>query len=141
MVRISACHVEGPGSIPGRGEIFSFSTKSFSLSTKSVVAPGEARTHNPGITLCTVYKYRALTDCATGAHWQKGLMQGVGFEPSQSYDYEGLNLGHPANLALVEKAATRPIAVSEVWGCSSVVERSIRIRDARGSIPLISNMF
>ena len=66
-------------------------------------------------------------------------MQGVGFEPSQSYDYEGLNLGHPANLALVEKAATRPIAVSEVWGCSSVVERSIRIRDARGSIPLISN--
>ena len=65
-------------------------------------------------------------------------MQGVGFEPSQSYDYEGLNLGHPANLALVEKAATRPIAVSEMWGCSSVVERSIRIRDARGSIPLIS---
>ena len=35
---------------------------------KSVVAPGEARTHNPGITLCTVYKYRALTDCATGAY-------------------------------------------------------------------------
>ena len=67
-------------------------------------------------------------------------MQGVGFEPSQSYDYEDLNLGHPANLALVEKAATRPIAVSEVWGCSSVVERSIRIRDARGSIPLISNL-
>ena len=31
-------------------------------------APGEARTHNPGITRCTVYKYRALTDCATGAH-------------------------------------------------------------------------
>ena len=92
MVRISACHVEGPGSIPGRGEIFSFSTKSFSLSTKTVVAPGEARTHNPGITLCTVYKYRALTDCATGAYWQKGLMQGVGFEPTQSYDYESLNL-------------------------------------------------
>ena len=23
VVRISACHVEGPGSIPGRGEIFS----------------------------------------------------------------------------------------------------------------------
>ena len=22
VVRISACHVEGPGSIPGRGEIF-----------------------------------------------------------------------------------------------------------------------
>ena len=92
VVRISACHVEGPGSIPGRGEIFSFSTKSFSLSTKSVVAPGEARTHNPGITLCTVYKYRALTDCATGAYWQKGPMQGVGFEPTQSYDYESLNL-------------------------------------------------
>ena len=61
VVRISACHVEGPGSIPGRGEIFSLLTKSF-------VAPGEARTHNPGITLCTVYKYRALTDCATGAY-------------------------------------------------------------------------
>ena len=88
VVRISACHVEGPGSIPGRGEIFSF----FSLSTKSFAAPGEARTHNPGITLCTVYKYRALTDCATGAYWQKGLMQGVGFEPTQSYDYESLNL-------------------------------------------------
>ena len=85
VVRISACHVEGPGSIPGRGEIFSLLAKSF-------VAPGEARTHNPGITLCTVYKYRALTDCATGAYWQKGLMQGVGFEPTQSYDYESLNL-------------------------------------------------
>ena len=65
VVRISACHVEGPGSIPGWGEIFSLLTKSF-------VAPGEARTHNPGITLCTVYKYRALTDCATGAYWTKG---------------------------------------------------------------------
>ena len=32
------------------------------------LAPGEARTHNPGMTHCTVYKYRALTDCATGAH-------------------------------------------------------------------------
>ena len=70
--RMLACHAGGPGSIPGRGEIFSFSTKSFSLSTKSVAAPGEARTHNPGITLCTVYKYRALTDCATGAYWTKG---------------------------------------------------------------------
>ena len=68
-------------------------------------------------------------------------MQGVGFEPSQSYDYEDLNLGHPANLALVEKAATRPIAVSEVWGCSSVVERSILIRDAPGSIPGVSSLF
>ena len=47
--------------------------------TKSA-APGEARTHNPGITFCTVYKYRALTDCATGAHWQKGSLQVVGFE-------------------------------------------------------------
>ena len=83
MVRISACHVEGPGSIPGRGENF-FPQK--------VDAPGEARTHNPGISLCTVYKYRALTDCATGANWQKGLLQGVGFEPTQSYDYESLNL-------------------------------------------------
>ena len=27
---------------------------------------------------------------------------------------------------------------ANLWGCSSVVERSIRIRDARGSIPLIS---
>ena len=35
-----------------------------------MLAPGEARTHNPGITLCTVYKYRALTDCATGAALQ-----------------------------------------------------------------------
>ena len=33
------------------------------------LAPGEARTHNPGIPHCTVYKYRALTDCATGAMW------------------------------------------------------------------------
>ena len=32
------------------------------------LAPGEAGTHNPGITHCTVYKYRALTDCATGAN-------------------------------------------------------------------------
>ena len=32
------------------------------------LAPGEARTHNPGISHCTVYKYRALTDCATGAN-------------------------------------------------------------------------
>ena len=59
VVRISACHVEGPGSIPGRGENF-FPQK--------VDAPGEARTHNPGISLCTVYKYRVLTDCATGAN-------------------------------------------------------------------------
>ena len=29
-------------------------------------SPGEARTHNPGIARRTVYKYRALTDCATG---------------------------------------------------------------------------
>ena len=36
--------------------------------TPKELAPGEARTHNPGITHCTVYKYRALTDCATGAH-------------------------------------------------------------------------
>ena len=35
---------------------------------KNNAAPGEARTHNPGISLCTVYKYRALTDCATGAY-------------------------------------------------------------------------
>ena len=36
---------------------------------KYCVAPGEARTHNPGIAHTrTVYKYRALTDCATGAY-------------------------------------------------------------------------
>ena len=34
---------------------------------EKVLALGEARTHNPGITWCTVYKYRALTDCATRA--------------------------------------------------------------------------
>ena len=90
MVRISACHVEGPGSIPGRGENFSHKCKC--IKEHKTAAPGEARTHNPGISLCTVYKYRALTDCATGAYWQKGLMQGVGFEPTQSYDYESLNL-------------------------------------------------
>ena len=57
-----------------------------------LAAPGEARTHNPGISLSTVYKYRALTDCATGANWQKFALQGVGFEPTQSFDYESLNL-------------------------------------------------
>ena len=32
VVRISACHVEGPGSIPGRGETFStFRTRTFFL--------------------------------------------------------------------------------------------------------------
>ena len=69
------------------------------------LAPGEARTHNPGITHCTVYKYRALTDCATGANqvswWNidfkiqtnsKNILQAVGFEPTQSFDYESLNL-------------------------------------------------
>ena len=40
---------------------------SFPMDVK-MLAPGEARTHNPGISLCTVYKYRALTDCATGAN-------------------------------------------------------------------------
>ena len=40
---------------------------SFPMHVK-MLAPGEARTHNPGISLCTVYKYRALTDCATGAN-------------------------------------------------------------------------
>ena len=80
--------MEGPGSIPGRGDILFVLCQT---ATKGA-APGEARTHNPGITLCTVYKYRALTDCATGAHWQKDALQGVGFEPTQSYDYESLNL-------------------------------------------------
>ena len=36
------------------------------IRTIKELAPGEARTHNPGISHCTVYKYRALTDCATG---------------------------------------------------------------------------
>ena len=39
------------------------------ISFKILAAPGEARTHNPGISLFTVYKYRALTNCATGAHY------------------------------------------------------------------------
>ena len=69
------------------------------------LAPGEARTHNPGMTQCTVYKYRALTDCATGANQDqeenidykkqtnlKNNLQAVGFEPTQSFDYESLNL-------------------------------------------------
>ena len=30
-------------------------------------APGEARTRNPGIAPVLSYKYRALTNCATGA--------------------------------------------------------------------------
>ena len=60
--------------------------------------------------LCTVYKYRALTDCATGAieilteliiqeqdrHLSAmaltKILSGVGFEPTQSFDYESLNL-------------------------------------------------
>ena len=44
---------------------------------KNILAsPGEARTHNPGIALqCTVYKYRALTDCATGEHLLKAAPQ------------------------------------------------------------------
>lgn len=37
-----------------------------------MLAPGEARTHNPGMSPCTVYKYRALTDCATGAAYLVG---------------------------------------------------------------------
>ena len=65
VVRISACHVEGPGSIPGRGVTFFLPL--LLLEIKKNDAPGEARTHNPGISPCTVYKYRALTDCATGA--------------------------------------------------------------------------
>ena len=40
-------------------------------------------------------------------------------------------------MVALEKRSTTTI----VWGCSSVVERSIRIRDARGSIPLISISF
>ena len=47
VVRISACHVEGPGSIPGRGVNFC----TISLIERKSVAPGEARPHNPGISL------------------------------------------------------------------------------------------
>ena len=42
-------------------------------------------------------------------------------------------LDHSANLASCLKEATMCS-----WGCSSVVERSIRIRDAPGSIPGVS---
>ena len=43
------------------------------LHLKIFYSPGEARTHNPGIALqCTVYKYRALTDCATGERLFQG---------------------------------------------------------------------
>lgn len=42
-------------------------------------APGEARTHNLGIALhVLLYKYRALTDCATGASaapLRRGILQ------------------------------------------------------------------
>jgi hypothetical protein len=41
--------------------------KKVSMTKKKLFAPGEARTHNPGIARYTVYKYRALTNCATGA--------------------------------------------------------------------------
>ena len=34
VVRISACHVEGPGSIPGRGEIFSLQQKALLLQVR-----------------------------------------------------------------------------------------------------------
>ena len=33
---------------------------------KKGTSPGEVRTRNPGITQLLSYKYRALTDCATG---------------------------------------------------------------------------
>ena len=39
---------------------------------KKFVSPGEARTHNPGIAQLLSYKYRALTDCATGDCCVKG---------------------------------------------------------------------
>ena len=48
-------------------------------------------------------------------------------------------LDHSANLALMLVPFIKWTTTSIPWGCSSVVERSIRIRDARGSIPLISN--
>ena len=106
------------------------------------LAPGEARTHNPGITHCTVYKYRALTDCATGAYWTKGTHARCGVRTHailRLWELKSHALDHSANLALIMVALEKRSTTTIVWGCSSVVERSIRIRDARGSIPLISN--
>ena len=43
-----------------------------------LTAPGEARTRNHGIARILPYKYRALTNCATGAGyvWLKGSWNG-----------------------------------------------------------------
>ena len=35
---------------------------------------GEASTHNPGMSLCNVYNYHALTDCATEANWRNRVL-------------------------------------------------------------------
>lgn len=37
------------------------------MKTNKTPAPGEARTHNLRISPLLLYKYGALTDCATGA--------------------------------------------------------------------------
>lgn len=45
---------------------------------KKKCSPGEARTHNPGIAHELLsYKYRALTNCATGAIENKGTETGL----------------------------------------------------------------
>ena len=39
VVRISACHVEGPGSIPGRGGTFFLTNQEFGVLSKIELAP------------------------------------------------------------------------------------------------------
>ena len=46
-------------------------------------APGEARTHNLGMARILQYKYRALTDCATGAK-RSGVLSLTWLEPRVS---------------------------------------------------------
>ena len=62
---------------------------------QNVDSLGEASTHNPGMSLCNVYNYHALTDCATGANWQNRVLQGMEIEPTQSHTFV-----HLANLAI-----------------------------------------
>ena len=59
---------------------------------QNVDSLGEALTHNPGMSLCNVYNYHVLTNSATRANCRNRVLQGVGIEPTQSYDYESLNL-------------------------------------------------
>ena len=46
----------------------SFWLANLNLSPIKILAPGEARTHSPGIPRCTPYKYRALSDCTAGSN-------------------------------------------------------------------------